>query len=399
MNPRYHSTLALLISAILILTILVVTGPASATTRKVIIVPEETSSKVLIDGTITSGEYAGHFTDSDVTGIEVYIEHDNVTLSIGLVCPGTGWCSIGLGPRNTGMDSANILIGYVADGEMVISDDVGEGWKHVPDTDRGGSDDILTYAGSEVDGVTTLEFQVLLNSSDALDHHFDLKSINGAFLGFHEDADDHITQHSQHSRLLDIVIATKEVVRTSTIIENKANILEGQTIDIHAHVTDDTGGPVPNGVVIFNRLTTFGELEVARGITDANGTVSVNYTPFLATPTVNLRADYIGNSTPQPWGEYFFAIIKASQDSSTFDILSVGELTPPLTVASHARDPTNLVPYFLVVVIIVGSLWTAFAIAISQGLLIFLDARKERLQAAAETSLRVEDRQLPEESR
>jgi hypothetical protein len=41
---------------------------------------------------------------------------------------------------------------------------------HPPDTDLGGSDDIIDYAGTESDGLTVLEFVIPLDSGDPYDH-------------------------------------------------------------------------------------------------------------------------------------------------------------------------------------------------------------------------------------
>ena len=68
------------------------------------------------------------------------------------------------------MGGANILIGYVADGQAFLRDDFGIGQvKHGPDTGQGGSADFSDLEGEERDGVTVLRFTIPLDSGDAND--------------------------------------------------------------------------------------------------------------------------------------------------------------------------------------------------------------------------------------
>lgn len=90
-------------------------------------------------------------------------------LHVELTAETTGWISIGFDPTRQ-MADANIIIGYVKDGEVVIADDYGiSAMGHDRDTSIGGSDDIVEPRGSEVDGVTTLEFAIPLDSGDSFD--------------------------------------------------------------------------------------------------------------------------------------------------------------------------------------------------------------------------------------
>lgn len=81
----------------------------------------------------------------------------------------TGWVAVGFDPTRM-MRDANIIIGYVADGEAVITDQYGNSTiTHRPDTDLGGSDDLTSASGTEEDGVTTLSFVMPLDSGDEYD--------------------------------------------------------------------------------------------------------------------------------------------------------------------------------------------------------------------------------------
>jgi hypothetical protein len=77
----------------------------------------------------------------------------------------TGWVAVGIAPTSR-MKSANIIIGYVKDGKVFISDEIGtSGTTHTTDK----TNNILEYSGSEIDGVTKISFIIPLNSGDRQD--------------------------------------------------------------------------------------------------------------------------------------------------------------------------------------------------------------------------------------
>jgi hypothetical protein len=169
-------------------------------------IPYVDESTVVIDGSLEMGEYGETYLDSS-TGIEVHWEHNGSHIRVGLVSPGSGWVSIGFGPRGVGMDEANIVIGYVDEDEgLVIFDEVGIGWSHFPDSEKGGEDDISEAAGSIHEGRVILEFVLPLSSGDSLDHSFRADGAYGFFLGYHEIVRDTSTLHTSRSDSLDLFI-------------------------------------------------------------------------------------------------------------------------------------------------------------------------------------------------
>ncbi len=81
----------------------------------------------------------------------------------------TGWVAVGFNPSDK-MKDANIIIGYVKKGKVVIIDDFGtKKYAHKRDEKSGGQDNILQRSGSETGGITTLEFSIPLNSGDSKD--------------------------------------------------------------------------------------------------------------------------------------------------------------------------------------------------------------------------------------
>ncbi len=129
----------------------------------------EAESGWTADGVIAEGEYAQ---EADYDGIRIWWANDDAYLYLALEGDTTGWVSIGINPE-VGMKGADYIFGYVADGEAQVWDAWGQdrtGATHPPDTEIGGSDDIVAFAGVEEDGVTRLEVQIPLDSGDEYDH-------------------------------------------------------------------------------------------------------------------------------------------------------------------------------------------------------------------------------------
>jgi hypothetical protein len=80
-----------------------------------------------------------------------------------------GWLAVGFNPSRQ-MKDANLIIGYVKDGTAFIRDDWGTAnTAHNSDVSLGGTDNVKLISGNESDGITEIQFQLPLNSGDALD--------------------------------------------------------------------------------------------------------------------------------------------------------------------------------------------------------------------------------------
>ena len=170
------------------------------------VMPYVEDSAVVVNGSLDPGEYGAVYSDAG-TGIDVHWEHNGSHLKVGLDSPGSGWVSIGFGPRGVGMDGANIVLGYVEEGGgLVILDAVGIGRNHFPDDERGGRDDISDASGSAEEGRTILEFVFPLSSGDGLDHNFRTNRTYGFFLGYHATAKDGSTYHTARSESIELFI-------------------------------------------------------------------------------------------------------------------------------------------------------------------------------------------------
>lgn len=109
------------------------------------------------------------FSSTTAAGMDVQWMVDDDTITIRMSARTTGWVAVGFDPSQQ-MADANIIIGYVEDGEAVVSDDYGIGRiRHGRDTENGGTDDLISYRGEEREGVTVIEFTIPLDSGDPMD--------------------------------------------------------------------------------------------------------------------------------------------------------------------------------------------------------------------------------------
>lgn len=119
------------------------------------------------------------------------------TLDASISAPTKGWVAIGFGATNA-MKDANIIIGYVKNGQTTISDDFGvSSTTHKPDTQLGGTNDIIEYSGTETSDSTTLNFKIPLASSDSYDTNILTGQDNKVIVAY--GANDDLT--SMHSRV------------------------------------------------------------------------------------------------------------------------------------------------------------------------------------------------------
>jgi hypothetical protein len=81
----------------------------------------------------------------------------------------TGWVGVGFSPTN-GMQNANFIIGYHQNGNTFVRDDWGTSpSSHASDVSLGGTSNIISSLGSEIAGLTQVNFIIPLNSGDNYD--------------------------------------------------------------------------------------------------------------------------------------------------------------------------------------------------------------------------------------
>jgi hypothetical protein len=120
------------------------------------------------DGVISPGEYA----DSQMYGsYEVHWTADEQHIYAAIQAPTSGWVAVAVQPGQR-MKNADMVFGFVENGETTVFDmfSTGDFGPHPPDEELGGTHDILEYGGTEVDGVTTIEFKRALATGDQYDN-------------------------------------------------------------------------------------------------------------------------------------------------------------------------------------------------------------------------------------
>lgn len=123
-------------------------------------------------------------------------------LEVELSAPTRGWLAVGFRPTRA-MRDANLLIGYVAGDEVVITDQFGTSMtSHREDEEIGGTRDVTIISGSETDAGTTLRFRIPLDSGDEHDRALVAGETIPAILAYGPDsADDTRTYHASRAAI------------------------------------------------------------------------------------------------------------------------------------------------------------------------------------------------------
>jgi len=119
------------------------------------------------DGVITPGEYRSNKSFGDY---ELWWTADDQYVYMGMKAKTPGWVAVGFDPESM-MLHADIVQGYIQDGKLSIADmySTGQFGPHPPDTQLGGTDDILASGGKSDSGYTTIEFKRKLDTGDKYD--------------------------------------------------------------------------------------------------------------------------------------------------------------------------------------------------------------------------------------
>ena len=122
-----------------------------------------------LDGVISAGEYE-HSAVFDSDQFYFHWTIDDTRIYIGLRAATTGWLALGFDPEDV-MKGADMVFGWVLGGTVFVVDaySTGQFGPHPRDTEQGGTDDLLSYGGTEADGWTTIEFVRRLSTGDPRD--------------------------------------------------------------------------------------------------------------------------------------------------------------------------------------------------------------------------------------
>ncbi|MHA1975898.1 MAG: DOMON domain-containing protein [Candidatus Hodarchaeales archaeon] len=181
----------------------------------------------VIDGVITPGEYDSSKSFSN-GNYELYWEVvDGTSISIGMVAKTTGWVALGIDPTSQ-MQDADILYGWVeANGTVILYDAFSlnpTGANHPQDTTLGGTNDILSYNGSETATSTTVEFTRLLTTSDSSNDN-DIPASGDVDIIWAYGADDSFS--SYHSARGSSVLTTSTTQESTTTTEDVTTTTTG----------------------------------------------------------------------------------------------------------------------------------------------------------------------------
>ena len=130
------------------------------------------------------------FTQGEAAGVDLQwrVEGENITVQ--MTAPTTGWVAVGFDPTRM-MADANMIIGYVANGELSIADDYGTGnTVHGRDTDNGGTDNIIEAEGTEENGRTKITFTIPLDSGDVTDRPLAVSESYKVIVAYGPDGED-----------------------------------------------------------------------------------------------------------------------------------------------------------------------------------------------------------------
>ncbi len=216
-------------------------------------IPFTNTSQVIVDGAIAPGEYEGIY-EEPTTHIMTYWEHNGVNLSVGMVSPGLGWVSLGIGAHKF---NSSIIFGGSDDGSPYCYDQTGQAdYSHPNDTVLGGTYDILNFEASENGTHTILEFVIPLNSADNLDPIMQVDETIDMFFAYHATSDD--TQQLGHIRsgYVPVLIQSAVItIQTSLNITIPASVQQGENFTIQATLLDENLVPLNNKTLEFFRLS------------------------------------------------------------------------------------------------------------------------------------------------
>jgi hypothetical protein len=126
---------------------------------------------------------------------------DGDKLAVKLSAKTEGWVGIGFNPISE-MKGANFILGYVKNGKAVIDDDFGTDENaHKPDSKLDGTTDVTLVGGTEVDGMTTIEFILPLDSGDKNDTKIDVNGDTIVLLAYGAGRDSFRSKHKYRTAL------------------------------------------------------------------------------------------------------------------------------------------------------------------------------------------------------
>lgn len=155
---------------------------------------------LLLCGTVTTLQAAQYDHEVKDKKITFAWKVDGDKLAVKLAAETEGWMGIGFNP-STEMKDANFILAYVKDGETKIIDEFGDSdTSHVADEKLGGTADVALVGGTEVGGLTTVEFTIPLKSADKNDREINVNGDTVVLLAYGS-RDSFKTKHTYRTAL------------------------------------------------------------------------------------------------------------------------------------------------------------------------------------------------------
>ena len=157
-----------------------------------------------IDGIIAKDEYRSAMTIKGSTGkkFTIYSEPIGSDIFIALQAETSGWIAIGIEPTDNLHKNADMIFGWMDEqGRAKVVDAFSPEslGPHPEDKELGGTTDIKLFAGSEMNGITTIEFVRPLITGDRFDNDIQRKTYTSIIWAYGED-DDWRTKHQEQGR-------------------------------------------------------------------------------------------------------------------------------------------------------------------------------------------------------
>jgi hypothetical protein len=305
-----------------------------------------------VDGVINENEYLDNRLEL-VTGISIYLEHNNTHLFVGLSGPTIGWIAVGFNFKGNGMNDANLIMANVIDDVASVLDRYGKGHDEpILDTASGGTNDITVFNGTEIGGVTTIEFLMPLNSADSFDYPLVVNQSADIYFAYNR-FDDLSEGHTDHSELnlkffvapdfLEVpeITGLDITTSTSTVITNKENFTLTTKL-----INQKSSNPIENESVDFFLKGSYGNLYLGTGITNVNGEAT------LTTSIDNFQLEEISFIAMYSGSLNF----RVSNSESTFSFLYI----------EHSENFIDWVPSFVGIfaVFVISIPWIGYSVAL-----------------------------------
>lgn len=123
----------------------------------------------------TGNKYRNQQTYNDI--ITVATSNDDSSISVGIKARTTGWIAIALTPTLQKAGADLWMFTVDTDGNVTAIDSYNPGYSgsHPSDTGYNGKNDLYDITGSEINGITTIEFKRHLNTFES----YDVRIVNG----------------------------------------------------------------------------------------------------------------------------------------------------------------------------------------------------------------------------